>query len=764
MLLRHRSILFFTLGVLIVVWVLLRENGKVVNRVVEPFRGLDDNEFMDTPKNTHFNQTQIPSWPNGTSPPLNLEAPKPHDIMYPSEPLPSHINTPIHPSSMFLIPPSISTQPQGPTTTTSAIIQTVTSTDAFKKEYESLGHAGLIYGNTLESLIDVGIHEDNHQASLHAANRSAWYSKTAPLEYNPYPEYNSEAWKAVNEGTYAACEGADGLINNILAFPGHLKAFSDPHMGSYELLGIDRSLCFERETRLSTYGHVEAITTSPDVAPSVEHVKRLEDLQMPLKWEQVNWRNLQDRCLERNIGRYIISNSQFGNPENAQIQPNNSLFPWNNSYTRASNKLRRFFGKVTTREETQVKNEDVNFNKPDKNTLLGRKIKSRTAIVLRAYSGKKWSENDKQNVRSIITELSLRSGGEYQVFLFVHIKNSSNPIWKNYSNYNDAIRENVPKEFQDMAVLWSDQSVQELYPAIPKKVTNVHQSQWMSVQQFARDFPQFDHYWNWELDTRYTGHHYDLLEKLGKFATAQPQKYLWERNERYYIPSIHGNFDTDFRDNVAKASGKNTVWGAPTVANVTPIGPSPPIANPDQDNYIWGVGEDADYISVAPMFNPNGTGWIGRNDVWGYGGRDNTPRRATIITHSRVSKKLLKVMHEENLKGNHVSSEMTPQTVALLHGLKAVYAPMPIFFDRAWNGTSLERWFNPGSQGQSGSTAESPFGWGKEKRFLGSTWYYRAIPPARLYNNWMGWEDHGIGGPEVCQFPRCVFYALTSVN
>jgi len=171
------------------------------------------------------------------------------------------------------------------------------------------------------------------------------------------------------------------------------------------------------------------------------------------------------------------------------------------------------------------------------------------------------------------------------------------------------------------------------------------------------------------------------------------------------------------------------------------------VSSPTDDDYEWGVGEHADYISLGPIFNPNNTAWVGGPDVWGYKlGADGTPRRTTIITQSRCSKRLLDTMHAENLAGNHVSSEMTPQTVALHHGLKAVYAPHPVFFDREWKAESLERWFNPGPEGQSGSGLESPFGWGRESRFAGSTWYYRAEAPMRLYNNWMGWEDSGVGG------------------
>lgn len=146
---------------------------------------------------------------------------------------------------------------------------------------------------------------------------------------------------------------------------------------------------------------------------------------------------------------------------------------------------------------------------------------------------------------------------------------------------------------------------------------------------------------------------------------------------------------------------------------------------------------------------PVNTSWVGRNDVWGYDGLD-TPRRAAIGTQSRCSKKLLETMHAENMRGNHVSSEMAPQTVALLHGMKAVFAPIPIFLDRDWAGKSLNRYFNPGPKGVSGSTVDSPSSWGNERRFAGSTYYYRADPPKRLYNNWLGWEDSGIGGDEVC--------------
>lgn len=200
-----------------------------------------------------------------------------------------------------------------------------------------------------------------------------------------------------------------------------------------------------------------------------------------------------------------------------------------------------------------------------------------------------------------------------------------------------------------------------------------------------------------------------------------------------------------------QAAGQGSIWGAPNLPVVNPIGPKPPVSTPELDRYEWGVGEEADLITLSPMFNPIDSNWVLRDQVWGYqsdafSGKD-LPRRATIITQTRLSRKLVDIMHAENLKGNHVGSEMVAPTTALIHGLKAVYAPMPVFFDRPWNGTQLARWFNGGPRGQSGGLG-SAMGWGREGRFQSATWYFRAVPPPRLYNNWMGYEDTGVGGVE----------------
>jgi hypothetical protein len=270
------------------------------------------------------------------------------------------------------------------------------------------------------------------------------------------------------------------------------------------------------------------------------------------------------------------------------------------------------------------------------------------------------------------------------------------------------------------------------------------------------EYPEFDFVWNWEIDTRYTGHMYEFTEAIASFGRKQPRRGLWERSERFYIPAIHGKYDTDFREFVAKKGGSG-VWGRlgyemQAEKLPAPKGPPPPVLLPENDNYQWGVGEDADFVGFLPIFNPYRTNWVLRDDVFGYLGTE-TPRRATIITHSRVSRRLVLAMDDENLNGRHVGSEMNPQTVALLHGYKAAYAPHPIWSDKPLAPKRMDRWFNSGVNGRSGSSLDSPFSWGREQRFRDLSWYYRCNVPGRLYWNLLGWEKDSTGGPNVGPTP-----------
>jgi hypothetical protein len=576
------------------------------------------------------------------------------------------------------------------------------------------------------------------------------FTEEHPVRFNPYPDYNSNEWKASNRAPYVPCKGATGeLIEDLLVFKGRPHDFPDPKMGTYDKLGLDANLCWERETRLGPYGFVP-------------QMKKMAGETMPVEWDNVNWGDLQRRCVHQNSKRYDLNKSRK-NPY-LHAYPETSHFaeaileaqpPTSNPVTRKSPSDKSAGDLKLSKEQKPAKIEGRvstgGFDSSDDERASDDFTpEKRTAILLRSYTGKVYTENDKHFIRAMISELSLKSGGEYEVFLLVHVKDHNLRIFDDPETYQYVLKENIPPEFHGLTVLWNDEVVWNIYTEMKEdNERSVHTAQWLSVQKFSHDHPQFDFIWNWEMDFRYTGHHYDLLDRLSSFAREQPRKGLWERNERWYVPEYHGDYDSDFRQDIEERYGNDTVWGPPDLPFISPVGPKPPVDSPDDDNYIWGVGEDADVITLGPIFNPVNSNWIIGTHIWGYSDgvhpKTDLPRRTTIVTHSRVSKRLLDIMHVENMRGNHVASEMTPQTVALHHGFKAVFAPHPVFMDRDWSGSFVNKWFNPGLNGESGGYG-SPMGWGRERRYQGTTWYYRAEPPNRLFNNWMGWIDTNIGG------------------
>lgn len=659
------------------------------------------------------------------------------------------------------------------------------------------------------------------------------FSVERPVRFNPYPDYNSDMWKAQGNAPYVPCPGATGeIIEDLLVFKGRPHDWPSPRFGSFELLDLDGNLCWERDTRLGIYGLTDQVKKTPGESEAID-------------WDNVNWGDLQRRCVHKNAKRFDMNRSRHNDylsiyPETAaaakaqekekakaakkgdkskskfesspdatskeksskskdteseedddESTTSKSKSEKTTDETSASEKTtsekstsekskaesmdekstesakdgnsdddklgsstkdKRSEGPILESradEEDKEETVDASTSSLDR-TASGYKPENRTAILLRSYTGKKYTENDKQFIRALVSELSLKSGGEYEVYLLVQVKDSKLRIFDDPETYQYVLTENVPAEFQGMTVLWNDEIVWNIYTELKdENERSVHTAQWLSVQKFSHDHPQFDFIWNWEMDFRFTGHYYELLQKLSSFAKKQPRKGLWERNERWYIPEYHGDYDTAFRKDIENRYGNDTVWGPPDLPFISPVGPKPPVDSPALDNYEWGVGEEADVITVGPIFNPKNSNWVIANHIWGY--KDAThksrdlPRRTTIVTQSRISKRLLDMMHVENMRGNHVASEMTPQTVCLLHGFKAVYAPHPIVMDRDWDGKFLNKWFNPGENGECGGRG-SPMGWGRERRYQGSSWYYRAEPPNRLFNNWMGWRDTGIGG------------------
>lgn len=416
--------------------------------------------------------------------------------------------------------------------------------------------------------------------------------------------------------------------------------------------------------------------------------------------------------------------------------------------------------------------------------------KARTAVVVRCWDEYHWREDDIANIRSLITELAVTSGGRYDIHLLVQIKNeAAHPVWADQDTYRERIEEAIPEEFRGLVTLWSETQMLALYQGIYDHFTRgpdlpvhgVYRGLSMAMQYFAYMHPEYDYFWQWEMDVRYTGHYYDLFSKLENWARDQPRKGLWERNSRFYFPSVHGSWE-DFSqmarvqsqmgvvgaDNVwkkvpgldldgkspdADTKGDRTVWG-PLRSNDDndwfepgndPVAPT----SYEKDHYQWGVGEEADYIALNPIFNPDGTSWGLKDDITGFNRTEGLPpRRANIITTSRMSRRLLTTMHKMTaFKKQFAFPEMWPATVALHHGYKAVSAPHPVFVDRSWPTAYMAQVYNNGRDGSSGGSRTSIFG-DREHNMHGLSWFYNSGFAPNLYRRWLGLRVNNDGGEE----------------
>ena len=563
-------------------------------------------------------------------------------------------------------------------------------------------------------------------------------SSRVKLTYQPYPDYGSLDYKAQHPGNFVSCRGPRGKRLNqsydaaVTAFTGRPKDFPKAALGSGEAIGLDQNSCFERHGRFDAYG----------LGPDPSGATAGQSPPPPMNWDKVDWGKLQRECVNENQDRFDM---------NPRPKPGD----------------REYNATVSQSKETSTK------------------VK-RTAIIFRSYDGMKYNPDLLRTIRSVITELSLSSGGEYEAFLLVQIKDTSLPIFENDEMYENVKKQRVPKEFWNITILWSEALWPKLYPLIPESSLIVHFSQWLPVQWLAQKYPHFDHYWNWEMDVRYTGHHYELLQALDNWSRQQPRKGMWERNSRFYIPSYYGdyaNFTAKIQDRYRSKNPWNkddtTIWGPHPPDNQKPLPYDiyPPAAadRPDKDDFEWGVGEDADLVTMLPMFNPDPTRYVWSSVHWNYPlflNPAGPPRRTTIITFYRLSHRLLSMMHFENSRtpGHHMSSETWPQSTALHHGLKAVFVPHSIFMERDWPGSAANFVFNNGdsqrivdgftgldARGEGSGGWESVFGLGREHNFDPSTWYYRAQFATKLYKRFLGHEVDGIGGAAVSIPPRITY-------
>ncbi|KAF2461468.1 hypothetical protein BDY21DRAFT_332257 [Lineolata rhizophorae] len=608
----------------------------------------------------------------------------------------------------------------------------------------------------------------------------------ASTAFNPYPDYTSEEYVA-NYTVVRECFLDDEetiRIPMLQSYPGVTSGMPDNVMGSYDIFGLRDDVCFERFGRLGPYGLGYGRNlggTGAGMEGDREGIDDVWALNAEVDFREVKWADVQKRCLEANKHRFkpmpphrnhFFLSMGAGGPaaEAAEMDPAESD------------------GTVLDkRQDSQAANtSDNSLGASTPTTLVANQHLRRTAVLIRTWWNYKYDQEDIMYLRALISELSIRSGGEYTVHFLIHVKDDNKQIWADDDIYQQVLNDSLPEEFRGMGTLWSERQMGLIYGGVAESfyrnlpVHGAYRSTFMPVQYFAHQHPEYDFFWHWEMDVRYTGNYYHLFDKVDKFARDQPRKGLWERNSRFYVPSEHGSWE-DFKQLVRfqteqGTNNRNNIYAemaatdpnSPDSASLSrperPIwGPEPPIDDDidtsedpkpptelKDDDYSWGVGEDADLITFNPLFDPAGTNWILAEDVTGYNTtRGLPPRRTAIITTSRLSRRLLARMHAETSLGRHTMfSEMWPGSCALHHGLKAVYAPHPVYVDRRWPTDYLAAIFNGGRNGAAGGARGSVFSDERQHNFKGTTWYYDAGFAPNLWKRWLGYKVDNDGGEQ----------------
>lgn len=607
-----------------------------------------------------------------------------------------------------------------------------------------------------------------------------------PTAFKAQPDYNSSEYLAQYYPVRSCYLDAAGLIPvpDIFAYSGVPQDQPEPLFGSHKVLGMKDDVCFERFGRYGPYGmgySKEEGGTDQGLDTEREGSEHVWSASASGKidYSNINWAEAQDRCFEANMDRFVAADSKI---RGATEYPHMSgeLQMKRSTETAAP---------ITASNATRTTGGSSKAS--PSNTL--QKLE-RIAIVVRCYAGYKWTPHALINFRALISEVSLQSGGEYDVHILLDVRDDNLPIWADAETAERFITDNIPAEFRGLVTPWSVGQMRLLYPGLNfqpvfenpsgNDIYGVYRSPHLALQHFAQQHPEYAHYWNWEMDMRFLGSYYEFFDRLGKWAESQQRRRIWDRSAKYYIPALHGSWEnfTALVDAEAHEAGRPSILGEVFFAGRTAtrdeergISPLPAqgcegavlsqfnrtspehntttTAKPGRvffadrnNNYTdipeaCGVGEPADLITLNPLFDSEDSGWVFANEVAGYNlDFAIPPRRTAIITASRLSRRLLFAMHEETWRLHHgMFAEMFPPSVALHRGFKAAYAPLPIYADRRWPLNAVERAFNAGPDHSSGAGRQSPFNQDNEHFHRGMTWYYNAEFAGRLWRRWLGY-------------------------
>jgi hypothetical protein len=263
-----------------------------------------------------------------------------------------------------------------------------------------------------------------------------------------------------------------------------------------------------------------------------------------------------------------------------------------------------------------------------------------------------------------------------------------------------------------------------------------------TTQLFALFYPEFDHYWQWEMDIRVLGDTLKYLEAVSTFARNEPRKQSVERSSYLHISKAQGSYSNFMAAVNSSLKGGATVWGPVHIPDIIPIGPPPPTPHPEDDNFSWGVGEDADVIVTNPRANVlEQQTWVFRDYIRGFQNGVDTPRITCPTAIMRGSRQLLLAIHDAQAnQGLAVPSEATLPSFALWHGLKLSYPPWPWYSNLRRDEKFMDEFFNGGLPGTHSD------GWAHGEGFYnqlnhqdltaGSTWWWYSEFPDQIMQWW----------------------------
>ena len=90
----------------------------------------------------------------------------------------------------------------------------------------------------------------------------------------------------------------------------------------------------------------------------------------------------------------------------------------------------------------------------------------RTAVILRSWIDKQYSQDEIYFIRSMIMELSLFSGAEYEVILLIDAKTHKLPKPADQVGMRKFKARYLPPELRDLAVFFNEQILKDWYPKI----------------------------------------------------------------------------------------------------------------------------------------------------------------------------------------------------------------------------------------------------------------------------------------------------------